>query len=345
MNITELRRGLDEIAAEVDDATTVTHERMAGVEAHVERVRRVRVAGFAAVAIAVVLAVVGLSLPSLVGHSPTPPTSLPHGVVATDLPTVTDNGVVFYQDAGGSSLVAEQVSTPGDDSLTMQVTPETLKLGWVSECWTQDGHSTAHFRLLINGEKQTWGRCNEQPYGPLQATMSVGGPSPDSVAQAWQDNFGAARGQALTIELQITSDGAPGEAPPQLAFGLFTYPKQRHESGVWLPNAVVSQGVEYHLTSTTVLRFSKSPAVLNVNLPAARRPYWIQARTQGLTGAGSFTIGSGSTRYATGPGYGSSAGVLVDSGKEAITVTFTGVEPTTRGRIGAGVYVPVLAQP
>jgi hypothetical protein len=341
VNIDQLKRGLDEIASDLDDPAVVIRDRVHAVDTKVVKARRGRIVVVATVALAV--AAVGVAAPSLTGRGAAPPASNgepPPGVVSTALPTVTDNGVVFYRDGGGSDLVAEAASTPGDQSLTLQVTPETLSLAWVGVCWTDDGHSTAHFRLLINGVVQTWGRCNEQPYGPLQATAWPNGGSPASVATHWTSMFGGTVGSPVSVRMEVTGVD-PAQAPPQLAFGLFTYPEQFHEQGVWHRKYVVDNGVEYQEIGSQTRRFTKAPASMRVSLDIGGESSWVEAGTVGLTGPGRFSLGSRLVQNATGSGSNASAGALFDQGQTQAVVRFVSPRRDISGRLWAAVYRPV----
>jgi hypothetical protein len=349
MKIDELKHTLSELA---DDGTIdpLDHpSRLGGVESKVveSRRRRIAVAGGGVVA---AIAVAALAAPALVPDAdrgaPTPPTTSNHDGTPdegdlddTDLATVTDDGVVFYADAGGSSLIDEAVSQPGDSSLSMTVTPETTDLSFVVECWrvTTPTAKPPHFVASVNGHFMASGECDRDPYGPLTGDLSNGNNPADN--QSGWEALGVTAGASSDISVRLVGPGVTDRGDVRLVVGLFTAPDKEQVDGIWYSTQVVHQGIEYQSIAANSGHFTNQRHYeVSAELAPSDQPYYVLGGSGHVSGRGVVRVADSAFLAADEGGI--SAGNVFSSEDSPVIVRFHSAKAAS-GRLYLVIYEPV----
>jgi hypothetical protein len=251
MKISELSQGLRTIADEVtDDSGT----RLASVVRRAQIARRSKVAGTVVTTAVIAAAVVLLPNWDRDPASDTPPVASGPGSLAT----VKDGDQLLYKDAGGIRLLGEKVGDPGDDSISVTVTPKAGNLAWTQPCQAPPTKELT-YHLAVNGADVPAGvldslrytgttrmsRSNatcDQPRQPMQAERSLS-LSPRGNVAAWR-KLNVTPGAPATFTLSVTATQDPAGlaalAETDLRFAVFELPMHPlHVHGIWVARHVV----------------------------------------------------------------------------------------------------------
>ncbi|MBA2716109.1 MAG: hypothetical protein H0U51_03495, partial [Propionibacteriales bacterium] len=215
MNLDDLKQTLTTMADDVQVQDPVA--RIAGVDDKLRAARR-RKAAAAGVGAAAAAAVLAVGVPSVFSAAPDQGTGPAErgervnseeptkrdrgGIIATSLPTVEDNGAVFYSEPGGDTLIGSAVGEPGQTSVTLTVTPETQALSYVQFCW-QPGveiSDPVDYSSFLNGRPNTGSGCDAR-YGPLQPEIQFSD-DPEVNSLGWQ-HMGVTPGEPMTFRIAV----------------------------------------------------------------------------------------------------------------------------------------------
>jgi hypothetical protein len=328
--------------------------RLAGIDAKVAAARRTRLlSSVTAVVAAVVVATVAIpainrdqgSRPPTSKPTPSTPDpdrwlrSVPVRMDDTSLPTLKDNGVVFYTDAAGMDLLAERVGEWGATSLNFSVTPATLNLTYTAGCWMRkvgpdDGTRVATF---VNGHRvPSWtNSCLPDRHGPLSGLDMLGEGSPAENSQRWAA-LGVRVGQPTEITMRLR--GSPtGIAHSQLIAGVFTAPPVLRIHGNWWRTKWIHEGHEFSKIGVFSQFFTGSHWMLSDSPPPSPDPYFAWLITGRMHANGSVRLLPGDHGRMQGSNPGRGVSGLVGYGATPVQGVFRGT-PWSSGELWLILY-------
>lgn len=298
MNLGDLKQTLTTMADDVQ--VQDPGARIAGVDDKLRGARRSKAVG-AGVGVAAAATLLAVAVPNVFSTAPdqgsgpaergeqanTEESTTPEQdeILATSLPTVEDNGAVFYSEPGGDTLIGEAVGEPGQTSVTLTVTPQTQDLAYVQFCWQPDGRSAAFdFTSFVNGRPNTGSQCGAR-YGPFQPEVRFS-PDPKVNSRRWQ-HLGVTPSDLMTIKIAVpvSQRREAEEAGVQLGVGLYANTGPRIEdSGVTIPTKAVFAGHSYKLVDRRFNSFVDHQGEIDVALPASTRPLYVVSGVRGVSG-------------------------------------------------------------
>ncbi len=338
MRLDELKQAMGTIAEDLDSVDRQAYQR--AVDDRVSARRRHRVVGAGLVAAVAVLAAVVVT-PRLMPDT-TPPIATDNSnedgdksrvgksnkdVDTTSLPTLTDNGTVFYTQPAGATLIGHAVSDPGQLSLTFTVTPTTLDLAWSDFCWDpaiKNYGEGAGYRMLVNGQFFGGSDCGGLPYGPIEPMSSFDG-SPTQNAAAWA-KYGVRVGAPFEVTLKLNGTGKASYrrgVAPQLGVAIFTNAPEELINGVRVDMQQIHKGRLYRAVAWEfgeVVDGRRS--AITLELPASDHKLYVESGADHVRGALVLDSGSPLSRHSFNPGVssGGSSGDLVSPERGSISI-------------------------
>jgi hypothetical protein len=300
MNLDDLKQTLTSMADDVRAQDPAT--RLAGVDEKLEAAHRRRATG-AGVGVAAVAAVLALVMPNMfsaapdrtpspTGHTGSPTskhqqTKAPGAIDRTSLPTVVDNGVVFYRSPAGDPLIGEAVGSPGQTVVTLTVTPRTRNLSFVQFCWQRRGGSARALNVdaTFNGERAFGSSCGSDRYGPLKPEISYGS-DPTVNARGWR-HLGVNPGEPTTIRLTVPPRFRQVAHAERVRLGLAMYANTGPtvvDHGITIPTRAVFDGRSYELVDRAVKRFTGFRGRIELPLSPSQRRGFAEAGVRGVHG-------------------------------------------------------------
>jgi hypothetical protein len=348
MNVDQFRRLLDAMATPHDPTDTSGQTRLDGVAAKIAHTRRVRAtAGLGG--LAAVVAIAALVAPAVErDRNPSPPAATggqstqPIDLTPTDLPTVTDNGTVFYEDAAGMRLIGHEVADPGRHWLSLTVVPRTLNLEFRSVCWRlkdlDPRRGFAQYSAFVNGTRVDGGGgdCVATPYGPLQGDSAFDDDSLQTVREFWSD-LGVVPGRPTHIRMHVRGSDA-AVAASQLAFGFFTGGERRHYRSAWYRAEVVWEGREYRSHGVEAQAYTGRRWILRHGLPSGDPAYFVIGGTLDAHQYGTLHLWPGEHGSIGTASPEAGVGGLVPSGRGPARIVYRADSPSGTGRLWMTVY-------
>ncbi len=301
MKLDDLKQTLTTMANDVQVQDPAA--RIAGVDDKLRAARRRKAVG-AGVGVAAAATVLAVAVPSVFSSAPDqgpgpagrgeqvntqePTTRERDGIIATSLPTVEDNGTVFYSEPGGDTLIGEAVGEPGQTSVTLTVTPETQDLAHVQFCWQpgvgDSGVSDAvDYNSFVNGRPNNGSECGAR-YGPLQPEIRFSD-DPAVNSRGWQHQ-GVTPGEPMTFRIAVPpSQRRQAEAAGvQLGVALYANTGRRVEDyGTTIPTEAVFAGHSYTLVDRKFTSFVDHQGEIDVPLPASTSPLYVVSGVRGVS--------------------------------------------------------------
>lgn len=294
MNIAELKQTLTNIASEAED--TDARARLDGIASRAASRKRNKLVAAAAgsVAAVVTFTTIGPQLLDNADEPPTGPAASKTGnltdrrddgnrdpaddIVETDLPTVTDNGIIFYTEPAGDTLLGEAVGRPGQRVVSFTATPTTSDLSWIEVCSARvpERNPGLWTNIFVNGNPLGSSGCQDVT-GPLQADARFGS-SPTANWQTWEEELGVQVGEPSTFEIRLRPGAEKIEAlrDAQIGLAVFENTGPRFEDyGVWFESERVVDGHTYRLEGKSFSEFSGGRGEMRVPLPPAEHPLFL----------------------------------------------------------------------
>ncbi len=298
MNLDDLKQTLTTMADDVQVQDPVA--RIAGVDDKLRAARR-RKAAAAGVGAAAAAAVLAVGVPSVFSAAPDQGTGPAErgervnseeptkrdrgGIIATSLPTVEDNGAVFYSEPGGDTLIGSAAGEPGQTSVTLTVTPETQDLSYVQFCW-QPGveiSDPVDYSSFLNGRPNTGSGCDAR-YGPLQPEIQFSD-DPEVNSLGWQ-HMGVTPGEPMTFRIAVppSQRQVARDVGVQLGFALYANTGPRiDDNGVTIPTEAVFAGHSYTLVDREFTSFADHRGRIDLRLPSSVSPLYVVFGVRGVS--------------------------------------------------------------
>jgi hypothetical protein len=285
MRIDEFKHALGTIADDLGEIDQVDF--LGEVDRKVSHARRVRAVGAGGGLVAAVTVGALVLAPGLLGggQGDVPPAEQPTAEgFATDLPTVVDNGVAFYETPAGDRLVGHAVSEPGEVRVRFEFTPQTADLSYAFTCWGPGADRELFVELAVNGQGLTSTSCapamEEQPL--LNTPNTFGTPAEN--AASWQQRAGVQPGESVTVEAAILPPYRDKPAAEQLRIAVGFYENSADvivRDDLTVERQTVFDGHTYQLVDTALGEMSGRRLELTASLAGVDGRAWALL---GLTG-------------------------------------------------------------